>query len=211
MRAVREDGRTPLRSRRDPFWLNACRQTFLQLRQAKCGMYLKGGTQLMRLSYSQQALVSGCSQAALAPVLQQPHRTGRNAKHDGTPTLRSTVHPLQLLWRTGGEAQRKEGNLSLADRNMADRVRQHETQTQPFAASLLCFIGVLRDYLGALCPYIFLSTQPLPVLVILEDGLPPVAPVHRMINRPGVLNGQLPSAQISAPHSHPVKKTIQSH
>ena len=149
MRAVREDGRTPLRSRRDPFWLNACRQTFLHLRQATCGMYLKGGTKLMRLSYSQQALVSGCSQAALAPVLQQPHRTGRNAKHDGTPTLRSTVHPLQLLWRTGGEAQRKEGNLSLADRNMADRVRQHAAQAQPFAASLpWCLIGVFRGYLS---------------------------------------------------------------
>ena len=35
--------------------------------------------------------------------------------------------------------------------------------------------------------------QPLLVLVILEDGLPPVAPVHHVINRPRILDAQLPS------------------
>src|ERR1039457_6989774 len=35
--------------------------------------------------------------------------------------------------------------------------------------------------------------QPLPVLVILEDGLPPVAPIHHVIDRPRILDAQLPS------------------
>jgi hypothetical protein len=30
--------------------------------------------------------------------------------------------------------------------------------------------------------------QPLPVLVIPEDRLPPVAPIHDVINRPRILN-----------------------
>src|ERR1035438_7001665 len=35
--------------------------------------------------------------------------------------------------------------------------------------------------------------EPLPVLVILENGLPPVAPIHHVINRPRILDAQLPS------------------
>ena len=36
-------------------------------------------------------------------------------------------------------------------------------------------------------------SQPLPVLVILQDGLSPVAPIHHMIDCPRVLNAHLPS------------------
>ncbi len=35
--------------------------------------------------------------------------------------------------------------------------------------------------------------QPLPVLVILEDGLSPVAPIHHLIDCPRILNAHLPS------------------
>src|ERR1035437_10136659 len=35
--------------------------------------------------------------------------------------------------------------------------------------------------------------QPLPVLVILKDGLSPVAPIHHMIDCPRILNAHLPS------------------
>lgn len=96
MRAVREDGRTPLRSRRDPFWLNACRQTFLQLRQARCGMYLKGGTQLMRLSYSQQAFVGG-GEPAFSVRLQQPQpkKLEANLPPDGAGMNERSCHEHQ--------------------------------------------------------------------------------------------------------------------
>jgi len=35
--------------------------------------------------------------------------------------------------------------------------------------------------------------QPLPVLVIPEDRLPPVVPIHDIMNRPKILDAQLPS------------------
>ena len=52
------------------------------------------------------------------------------------------------------------------------------------------FAGLPASLCARLCQRL---QQPLPVLVILKDGLSPVAPIHHMIDRPRILNAHLPS------------------
>jgi len=112
----------------------------------------------MRLSYSEQALVSGSGEPVLVSVLQQPRQVPSRAYVEPLRDPRQWHRRLPKILPTQAPA--------------------------PFHP------------LARLCERL---QKPLPVLVILEDGLPPcllrplwrrqvVAPVHQMINRPGILN-----------------------
>jgi len=53
--------------------------------------------------------------------------------------------------------------------------------------------------------------QPLPVLVILKDRLPPAAPIHYVINCPSILNAQLPSHEPCLASPRPLAQAKQWH
>ena len=66
-------------------------------------------------------------------------------------------------------------------------------------------IGVnLPAGLGASLPQ--RRKEKFPVLIILEDGFPPVSAIHHVIYRAGILDSQLAR---HAPHPHPAKQICQ--